>query len=209
MESTENTMSSPLYVNADVSTVMTDDLSYSDESKTLKYRNRTVMLYLNNTHILIHDVKTMKKNIDLSLDDVIGCEATQSRAQTVFYLKIYAYPKRSSCCSSNFSRVPRTYSVAFDDKVSVLNWVNAVKCSIQGVPLSYVSTAVEGGTSHHVKAPPKRKFLCVVNPFSGKVCNVTTIHSQLATSCNVQPILGDRGEYLAQGHRAHVEAGRC
>ena len=152
----------------DAAADMADDILYADESKTIKYRNRVVMLYLNTSHVLIHDVKSLKKNIDLDLQDIIGCEATADKKKPVAYLKIYAYPKISSCCSGGPKRVPRTYSLVFEDKVAALNWSNAVHCSCRGIPLSFVAD----NTNHTVMAPAKRKYLCVVNPFSGKVCVV-------------------------------------
>lgn len=194
MDESDLTMTSPLLqtagVEEDANTIMTDDLSYSDESKTLKYRNRTVMLYLSSTHVLIHDVKTMKKNIELDLNDIIGCEATQNRKKTVFYLKLYAFPTKSGCCSGGPKRVPRTYCVVFDDRITVLNWVNAVNCSIRHIPLSYIGAPSAETTCHQVRPPPRRKFICVVNPFSGKVIYGVFVLTQMLkciSSCRVRP----------------------
>lgn len=166
----ESTMSSPLLEEktnpaGDAAAELADDVLYADESKTLRHRNRVVMLYLNTTHVLIHDVKSLKKNIDLDLHDIIGCTATADKNKPLCYLKIFAYPKISSCCSGGPKRVPRTYSIVFENQAVALNWNNAVHCACRGLPLSFVA----GDTNHTVMAPAKRKYLCVVNPFSGKV----------------------------------------
>jgi hypothetical protein len=154
---------------ADDSVMTNDDTAYADESKTLKYENRHIMLYLNTTHVIIHDMKNLKRNVDLDLGDIIGCAVTENKKKkdaTTYGLRIFAYPKEASCCSGGPKRVPKTYSISFDTRLSAQNWNNAVSCAIQKIPLSFVAD----GTNHTVMAPPRRKFLCVVNPFSGKVC---------------------------------------
>ena len=160
--------------NANDDTMQTDDMLYSDESKTLKFRNRHVMLYLNSTHVLVHDVKNLKRNISIQLDDIIGCETVESKKGSVA-LRIFGYPKESSCCSRGRKRVPKTYSIAFEDLASAKNWSHAVSCCIRNLPLSFVTD----GTKHTVHAPPMRKYLCIVNPFSGKVLIATIINKQL------------------------------
>lgn len=165
MDKDAPSMTSPLIARE---TSMTDDLTYADETKTLFFENRAVMLYLNSTHLLVHDVKNIKKNVDLVLEDILGSEVVvrQKKKIETYILKIHTFASLpAGCCSGKHKRTLKTFSVLFEDNLTCKNWENAINCSIQKIRLSYVADE----EIHRVLAPPKRKFKVIVNPFSGKV----------------------------------------
>jgi hypothetical protein len=154
-----------------ISHVLSDNLQYADESKTLKYMHRSIMLYLNSTELLIHDVKAPNRNISVSIADIIGAKVEPKKKNTYFMLHVHVFAKDAPGCCGPADRVQRKHSVRFDNELICMNWKNAINCAAYDVPLAYV---VNADQQHAVVPPPIRKFICVVNPFSGRV-NVNDI----------------------------------
>jgi hypothetical protein len=141
-----------------------------DESPGLKLESKSITMSIHGAHLSIKDVRNPNKSLNINLNDIVGTQifskhGGKSGEGSPSKLCVYWYPRKTAWCSSSERRTRRCTTITYPNIDTCTKWCNAINRMARGLPL----WSGASGTSGEVEPAPTRRFIVVLNPFSGKV----------------------------------------